>query len=178
MLLVILGHQKVSLKKVELRPLFYIPLFWVLKPLRNSTYNRDANFWRSEIWRLYLFHYFPSPSNVNKTPHPTPQINPASPKIVTVMGMVRTLYEVLHEVHTINVCIHHYKITKIVRALWLAERSVCIRVCKHGCDVRCFAFRSLITSDQNSTSLLYLLIPSSAETRKIFSNKLCQLFFA
>ena len=25
-----------------------------------------------------------------------------------------------------------YKITKIVRALWLAERSVCMRVCKNG----------------------------------------------
>ena len=33
-----------------------------------------------------------------------------------------------------------YKITKIVRALWLAERSVCMRVCKHGCDVKLFCF--------------------------------------
>ena len=33
-----------------------------------------------------------------------------------------------------------YKITKIVRALWLAERSVCMRVCKHGCDVKMFCF--------------------------------------
>ena len=73
----------------------------------------------------------------------------------------------------------------MVRALWLAEKSVCMRVCKHGCDVRCFAFRALITqariwkrfSDQNSTSSLYLPIPSSAETWKIFTNKLCQLFF-
>ena len=79
-----------------------------------------------------------------------------------------------------------YKITKIVGALWLAERSVCMRVCKHGCDVRCFAFRALITqariwkrfSDQNSTSSLYLPIPSSAETWKIFTKKLCQLFVA
>ena len=37
-----------------------------------------------------------------------------------------------------------------------------MRVCKHGCDIRCFAFRALITqariwksfSDENSTSLL------------------------
>ena len=29
-----------------------------------------------------------------------------------------------------------YKITKIVLALWLAERSVCLRVCKHGCGVQ------------------------------------------
>ena len=58
--------------------------------------------------------------------------------------------------------INIYKISKIIRALWLAERSVCMRVWKHGCDVRCFAFRALITqariwksfSDQNSTSLL------------------------
>ena len=33
-----------------------------------------------------------------------------------------------------------YKITKIVRALWLAERSVCMRVCKHGCGVKMFCF--------------------------------------
>ena len=55
-----------------------------------------------------------------------------------------------------------YKITMIVRTLLLAERSVCMRVCKHGCDMRCFAFCALIMqariwksfSDQNSTSLL------------------------
>ena len=33
-----------------------------------------------------------------------------------------------------------YKITKIVRAVWLAERSVCMRVCKHGCGVKMFCF--------------------------------------
>ena len=33
-----------------------------------------------------------------------------------------------------------YKITKIVRALWLAGRSVCMRVCKHGCGVKMFCF--------------------------------------
>ena len=38
-----------------------------------------------------------------------------------------------------------YKITKIVRALWLAERRVCMRVGKHGCDVKMFCFRALIT---------------------------------
>ena len=35
---------------------------------------------------------------------------------------------------------HIYKITKIVRTLWLAERSVCMRVCKHGCGVKLFGF--------------------------------------
>ena len=29
--------------------------------------------------------------------------------------------------------IYCYKITEIVRALSLAERRVCMRVCKHGC---------------------------------------------
>ena len=28
-----------------------------------------------------------------------------------------------------------YKITRIVRTLWLAERRGCMRVCNHGCDV-------------------------------------------
>ena len=61
-----------------------------------------------------------------------------------------------------------------------------MRVCKRGCDVRCFAFDALITqaricksfSDQNSTRLIYLFATLSAETWKIFTNKLCQLFFA
>ena len=33
-----------------------------------------------------------------------------------------------------------YKITQIVRALWLAERRVCMRVYKHGCYVKMFCF--------------------------------------
>ena len=33
-----------------------------------------------------------------------------------------------------------YKIANIVRALWLAERRVCMRLCKHGCDVKMFCF--------------------------------------
>ena len=33
-----------------------------------------------------------------------------------------------------------YKITGIVRTLWLAERSVCMRVCKHDCRVKLFGF--------------------------------------
>ena len=43
-----------------------------------------------------------------------------------------------------------YKITKIVHALWLAERSVCIRVCKHGCGVKLFGF---LHADHASTNL-------------------------
>ena len=60
-------------------------------------------------------------------------------KLTTTRGITNSLL-------TSSVCsIGIYKITKIVRALWLAERSVCMRVCKHGCGVRCFAFRALIT---------------------------------
>ena len=36
--------------------------------------------------------------------------------------------------------IGYYKITKIVHALWLVERSVCTRVCKHGCGVKLLGF--------------------------------------
>ena len=83
-----------------------------------------------------------------------------------------------------NINMALYKIAKIVRALWLAERRVCMRLCKHGSDVKMFAFSALVTQAriwksfwvQNSTRLLYLPIPSSAETWKIFTNKLCQFF--
>ena len=37
-------------------------------------------------------------------------------------------------------CRYVYKITKIVRSLWLVERSVCMRECKHGCGVKMFCF--------------------------------------
>ena len=37
------------------------------------THLRDANLWRSKIWRLYLLHYNPALPNVNKPPpSPTP----------------------------------------------------------------------------------------------------------
>ena len=43
-----------------------------------------------------------------------------------------------------------YKITKIVRALWLVERSVCMRVCKHGFDFKMFCF---LRANHASTNL-------------------------
>ena len=59
-----------------------------------------------------------------------------------------------------------HKITKIVCALWLADRRVCMRVCKHGCGVKMFCFsraNHAITKliwkrfwVENSTHLLYL----------------------
>ena len=55
-----------------------------------------------------------------------------------------------------------YKISKIVRALWLAERSVCMRVCKHGCGVMfCFS-----RANHASTNL-----------KKVFKFKTRQIYF-
>ena len=77
-----------------------------------------------------------------------------------------------------------YRITKIVRALWLAERHFCMRVCKHGLwqqDVLLFACKHEFEKGfelKNSSSLLYLPISSSVETWKIFRNMQCQCFFA
>ena len=87
--------------------------------------------------------------------------------------------------HSVNIAF--YKITKIVRALWLAERRVCMRVCKHGCGVKMFCFSRANHASTNlkkfsSSKLdkfwLYLLIPSSAETWKIVTKKVCHFFFA
>ena len=78
--------------------------------------------------------------------------------------------------------IQSYKITNIVSALWLAERSVCMTVCKHGLwqqDVSLFAWKHKSEKgfeSKNSSSLLYLPISSSAETWKIFRNMQCQFF--
>ena len=44
----------------------------------------------------------PPPPN---PPNPTPQINPA-PKLRQSREWLRTLHEVLHEVHTTKICIH------------------------------------------------------------------------
>ena len=70
----------------------------------------------------------------------------------------------------------------------MAERSVCMRVCRHLVASRCFAFRALIIPTQariwkrfrvqNSTCLLYLPIPLTAETCKIVTNKPCQFKIA
>ena len=57
----------------------------------------------------------------------------------------------------------HYEITKIVRALWLAERCVCMRVCKHGCDVKIFCFSC---ANHASTNL-----------KKVLSWKTQQLYY-
>ena len=80
--------------------------------------------------------------------------------------------------------IQSYKITNIVSALWLAERSVCMTLCKHGSwqqDVSLFAWKHKFEKGfelKNSSSLLYLPISSSAETWKLFRNMQCQFFFA
>ena len=47
-----------------------------------------------------------------------------------------------------------YKITKIVPALCLFERRVCIRVCKHGCEGKMFGF---LRANHASTNLKKVL---------------------
>ena len=47
-----------------------------------------------------------------------------------------------------------YKITKIVREPWLAERRVCMRVCKHGCDVKMFCFSRASHASTNLKKVL------------------------
>ena len=44
---------------------------------------------------------------------------------------------------------HFYRISKIVRALWLAERRVCMGVCKHGWDVKMFCFSHATQASTN-----------------------------
>ena len=78
-----------------------------------------------------------------------------------------------------------YKITNIVHLLWLAKNCVCMRVCKHGCDIKVFcssrANHAMMNLkkflSENLTSLLYLPIPLLAETWKIFTTMLSQLSF-
>ena len=76
----------------------------------------------------------------------------------------------------------------VVCTLWLAERHVYMRVCKHGCDVKMFCFSRANHASTNlkkgfelknsSTSILYLPFSLSAETKKIITNMLCKFFFA
>ena len=55
-----------------------------------------------------------------------------------------------------------------------------MKVCKHDCDVKLITQAQIWKSFrvQNATSLPYSPIPSSAETWKIVTKKVCQFFFA
>ena len=72
----------------------------------------------------------------------------------------------------------------MVRALWLAERRVCMRVCKHGCDVKMFCFPRANHASPNLKKVLswktlqVYFISSSVETWKIFRNVLGQFIFS
>ena len=68
--------------------------------------------WKSSLWigRVYFKEL------LNEQEYYWPTINRAGAAVVST--------------------ITSYKITKKVRALWLAERCVCMRVCKHGFDAR------------------------------------------
>ena len=64
------------------------------------------------------------------------------------------------EFNTLLCSLTIYKITQIVRTLWLAERRVCMRVYKHGCYVKMFCFSR---ADHASTNLKKVL---SLKTRR------------
>ena len=57
------------------------------------------------------------------------------------------------------------KITKTVYALWLAKRSVCMRVCKHGCGIKMFCF-----SHTNHTSTNLKKFSSSNLDNTLFND--------
>ena len=63
----------------------------------------------------------------------------------------------------------NYKITKIERALWLAERSVCMRVFKHGCDVKMFCF----SRANHASSNLKTFLSSKLDNFTLFTHSFC-----
>ena len=65
---------------------------------------RDANLRRSKIWRLSILHYTPLPCpQMTTAPLPPPPAHK-----LTQPPWLKTLCEVLHEVHAIKICLHHY----------------------------------------------------------------------
>ena len=76
-------------------------------------------------------------------------------KIVMHLFIIIIVYNMRNDNNNNNYYYYYYiskfyKITKIVWALWLAERSVCMRVYKHGCGVKMFCFSR---ANQASTNL-------------------------
>ena len=79
-----------------------------------------------------------------------------------------------------------YKIAKIVRAFWLAERCVCMRVCKHGCDVKMFCFSLANHASTNLETFWswkldkrqdYFICPFSRRLELVKSLQTCRIFF-
>ena len=69
----------------------------------------------------------------------------------------------------------------IVLTLWLADRHVCMRVCKHGCGVKmfCFSHDNHAGMNLNSTILRNIYpIPRRLKLGKSLQNMLCQFFFS
>ena len=62
---------------------------------------RDASLWKSKMWRLSFFALPPTPSNISDQPSPDPDPDPPDKR-----ELLRTLYEVLHEVQTITIHFH------------------------------------------------------------------------
>ena len=91
-------------------------------------------------WNFRFFHVNGKyPRCVYNYCRQTKQIN-----FIPLLKMISSNTDVFRWQATIHflkvVVIIFYKITKIVRVLWLAKSSVCMRVCKHGCGVKLFGF--------------------------------------
>ena len=107
------------------------------------------------------------------------QVNPLSYFSFTLCNLLLTNRKVL------RIIITFYKITKIVRALWLAERSVCMRICKHGCGVKMYWFSRANNAStdmkkfSSSTLDKFTLFTHSfvGWNFEIVTKKVCQFFF-
>ena len=76
------------------------------------------------------------------TPEFNSSVTPVNSKLVSLFLLViLTLVGHNENYWFTNNCVTPiYKTSEIVQALWLAERRVCMRVRKHGCDVKMFCF--------------------------------------
>ena len=111
------------------------------------------------IWSQFVYTSFHSSQKPRQNPCRISQFSKnRGVKLITYRGLELAK----------SICAPHlafisfYKITKIVRALWLAERRVCMRVCKHGCDVKMFCFSR---ANHASTNLKKVL---SWKTRQVY----------
>ena len=121
------------------------------------------------IWSQFVYTSFHSSQNPQQNPCRISQFSKTrGVKLITYRGLelAKSICAPNLEATGSNAkfCefISFYKITKIVRALWLAERRVCMRVCKHGCDVKMFCFSR---ANHASTNLKKVL---SWKTRQVY----------
>ena len=153
--------------------------YWQMVPLSHTSLERSTVMIDFPTPLIY----FQSTSDIPTLPYAW-----ISKKVPLSCGasLCNPLLGVPGDIHTLSGdVIAFYKITKTVRELWLAEWSVCMRVCKHGCDIKMFCFlRANRTSMnlksfwvENSTSLLIYPFPHWLKLRKSLQT-CCVNFFS